>query len=65
MQEGGGKIIKPALLAGDLDGTLLSKHGELESHVISEFKRISGRNTRFMLATGRLTVAARRVAEKL
>ncbi|MCD6363334.1 MAG: HAD family hydrolase [Synergistetes bacterium] len=65
MQEGGGKIIKPALLAVDLDGTLLSKDGELESHVISEFKRISGLNVRFMLATGRLTVAARRFAESL
>ncbi len=65
MQERRREVKNPTLLAVDLDGTLLSKNGELEPHVIREFKRVSDLGVRYMLATGRLTIAARRFAESL
>lgn len=53
------------LVVVDLDGTLLSKDGKLEPHVIEEFKRIRHHGVKVLVATGRLTMAAREYAESI
>jgi len=49
----------------DLDGTLISRDGDVDPHVINEFKRIKGLGVNVIVATGRLTMAARDFARKI
>ncbi|MBC7332217.1 MAG: HAD family phosphatase [Synergistetes bacterium] len=56
---------KIKLVVVDLDGTLLSRDGDVEPHVVEEFKRVRDLGIRVLVATGRLTMAAREFAKKI
>ncbi|MCS7233819.1 MAG: Cof-type HAD-IIB family hydrolase [Synergistetes bacterium] len=56
---------KIKLIVVDLDGTLLSREGDIEPHVVEEFRRVRNLGIRIVVATGRLTMAARDFAKKI
>lgn len=56
---------KIKLIVVDLDGTLLSRNGDVEPHVVREFERVRKLGIRIVVATGRLTMAAREFAKKI
>lgn len=56
---------KIRLIVVDLDGTLLSRGGDVEPHVVREFERVRKLGIRVAVATGRLTMAALEFARKI
>ncbi len=53
------------LVVVDLDGTLLSRDGILEPQVVGEFRKLRELGIRSIVATGRLTMAAREFAKSI